>query len=58
MFSVVKDPDGSLQRAATTQSALSKERREMREQQAKQELDTIPHDLQYVSVYFVKDSLC
>ena len=43
---VVKNPDGSMQRAATTQSALAKERREMRDMQAKQELDSIPRDLQ------------
>eukprot|EP00871_Galdieria_phlegrea_P001848 jgi/Galph1/2664/GphlegSOOS_G1363.1 len=30
---IVKNPDGTLQRAALTQSALAKERREMREQQ-------------------------
>jgi hypothetical protein len=30
---VVKNPDGSMQRAATTQSALAKERREMRDMQ-------------------------
>ena len=28
---IVKNPDGSMQRAAMTQSALSKERRELRE---------------------------
>jgi len=39
---VVKNPDGSLQRAALTQSALAKERREMREQQFKSEIDAIP----------------
>lgn len=30
---IVKNPDGSLQRAAMTQSALAKERRELKEQQ-------------------------
>ena len=30
---IVKNPDGSLQRAAMTQSALAKERREVKEQQ-------------------------
>ncbi len=42
---VVKNPEGSLQRAAMTQSALSKERRELREQQKNQLLDSIPKDL-------------
>lgn len=42
---VIKLPDGSLGRAAMTQSALSKERRELREQQRNQLLDSIPKDL-------------
>ncbi|ELR22169.1 ATPdependent RNA helicase DHX8, putative [Acanthamoeba castellanii str. Neff] len=42
---VVRNPDGSLQRAAMTQSALSKERRELRDEQRKQMLDSIPKDL-------------
>lgn len=42
---VVKNPDGSLQRAALTQSALAKERRELREQQKNQQLDSLPKDL-------------
>ncbi|XP_024530072.1 probable pre-mRNA-splicing factor ATP-dependent RNA helicase DEAH5 [Selaginella moellendorffii] len=42
---IVKNPDGSLQRAATTQSALAKERRELREQQQRTMLDSIPKDL-------------
>lgn len=42
---VVKNPDGSLQRAAMTQGALAKERRELREQQRRQLLDSIPKDL-------------
>lgn len=42
---IVKNPDGSLQRAAMTQSALSKERRELREQQQRTMLDSIPKDL-------------
>ena len=41
---VVKNPDGTLSRAAMTQSALAKERRELREQQRNQLLD-IPNDL-------------
>jgi ATP-dependent RNA helicase DHX8/PRP22 len=42
---IVKNPDGSLQRAAMTQSALAKERREMREQQHRAELEAVPRDL-------------
>jgi ATP-dependent RNA helicase DHX8/PRP22 len=42
---VIKNPDGSLQRAALTQSALSKERRELRDQQKQQQLDSVPKDL-------------
>jgi len=42
---VVRNPEGTLQRAAMTQSALSKERRELREEQRNQALDSIPKDL-------------
>mmetsp|Transcript_5529 Transcript_5529/g.10157 ORF Transcript_5529/g.10157 Transcript_5529/m.10157 type:complete len:1144 (-) Transcript_5529:51-3482(-) len=42
---VVKNPEGSLNRAALTQSALAKERRELREQQRTQLLDKIPQDI-------------
>ena len=42
---VVKNPDGSMQRAALTQTALAKERRELREQQKNQQLDSVPKDL-------------
>eukprot|EP00823_Brevimastigomonas_motovehiculus_P002276 TRINITY_DN1421_c5_g1_i1.p1 TRINITY_DN1421_c5_g1~~TRINITY_DN1421_c5_g1_i1.p1 ORF type:complete len:1173 (+),score=369.55 TRINITY_DN1421_c5_g1_i1:57-3575(+) len=42
---VVLNPDGSMNRAALTQSALSKERREMREQSKQQQLDSVPKDL-------------
>lgn len=42
---IVKAPDGSLNRAAMTASALAKERREMREQQQRALLDAIPKDL-------------
>jgi hypothetical protein len=42
---IVKNPEGSLQRAALTQSALAKERRELREQQRNSLLDSIPKDL-------------
>jgi len=42
---VVKNPDGSLQRAAIMQSALAKERRELREAMLKQQADSLPKDL-------------
>mmetsp|Transcript_24698 Transcript_24698/g.97548 ORF Transcript_24698/g.97548 Transcript_24698/m.97548 type:complete len:1215 (-) Transcript_24698:2748-6392(-) len=42
---IVKNPDGSMQRAAMTQSALSKERRELRDQQAQANIDDVPADL-------------
>ena len=42
---VIKNPDGSLASAALLSSALSKERREMREQKMKQQTDSIPADL-------------
>ena len=42
---IVKNPDGSLQRAAMTQSALAKERRELKEQQQRAALDAVPRDL-------------
>jgi len=42
---IVKNPDGSLQRAAMTQSALAKERRELREQQQRSLVDSVPKDL-------------
>jgi ATP-dependent RNA helicase DHX8/PRP22 len=42
---IVKNPDGSLQRAAMTQSALAKERRELRETQQRALMDSIPKDL-------------
>ena len=42
---IVKNPDGSMQRAAMTQSALSKERRELREQQQRTLIEAIPKDL-------------
>lgn len=42
---VVANMDGSLQRAALTQSALAKDRRYMREQQRLQQLDAVPHDI-------------
>eukprot|EP00960_Hanusia_phi_P054298 762612-Hanusia_phi.AAC.3 len=42
---VVKNPDGSLQRAALTQSALAKERRELREQQQRALMESAPKDL-------------
>ena len=42
---VVKNPDGSLQRAAMQQSAMAKERRELRKAQQQQSVDTIPRDM-------------
>ena len=42
---IVKNPDGSLQRAAMQQAALAKERRELRQAQANQLIDSIPKDL-------------
>ncbi|PIA55351.1 hypothetical protein AQUCO_00800241v1 [Aquilegia coerulea] len=42
---IIKNPEGSLSRAAALQSALIKERREVREQKHRRLLDTIPKDL-------------
>eukprot|EP00004_Rigifila_ramosa_P017541 TRINITY_DN4276_c0_g2_i13.p1 TRINITY_DN4276_c0_g2~~TRINITY_DN4276_c0_g2_i13.p1 ORF type:complete len:924 (+),score=205.02 TRINITY_DN4276_c0_g2_i13:924-3695(+) len=42
---IVLNPDGSLSRAATTQSTLAKERREMRTQQRLQEFDSEVKDV-------------
>ena len=42
---VVKNPEGSLQRAAMTQLSLQKERKEMRQQQQRDMLDAIPKDM-------------
>lgn len=42
---IVKEPDGSLSRAAGTQTALSKERREAREAMQQSLLDAIPKDM-------------
>jgi len=42
---IVKNPDGSLQRAALTQAALAKERRDLRDAQKSQELDSVTKDL-------------
>ncbi|KAG8369525.1 hypothetical protein BUALT_Bualt14G0022600 [Buddleja alternifolia] len=42
---IFKNPEGSLSRAAALQSALIKERREVREQQQRTMLDSIPTDL-------------
>eukprot|EP00656_Telonema_subtile_P006077 TRINITY_DN1278_c0_g2_i1.p1 TRINITY_DN1278_c0_g2~~TRINITY_DN1278_c0_g2_i1.p1 ORF type:complete len:1004 (-),score=278.41 TRINITY_DN1278_c0_g2_i1:118-3129(-) len=42
---IVKNPDGSMQRAAMTQSALAKERRELRDQQKNSLVDSVPKDL-------------
>jgi ATP-dependent RNA helicase DHX8/PRP22 len=42
---IVKNPDGSLQRAALHQSQLSKERKELKQAQASSLIDAIPKDL-------------
>lgn len=42
---IVKNPDGSMQRAAMQQSSLAKERRELRTAQANSLMDSIPKDL-------------
>jgi ATP-dependent RNA helicase DHX8/PRP22 len=42
---IVKNPDGSLAQAAMMQSALSKERREVKQQQREAEMDAIPSNL-------------
>ena len=41
---IVKNPDGSLQRAAMTQTALAKERREIRAIQREAEMDAVEHE--------------
>jgi len=43
---LVANPDGTMQRAALTQGAITKERRELKEQQKQQLLDSIPKDLE------------
>lgn len=43
--SPLQNPDGSLQRAAMTQSALSKERRELRQAQREADMDNVPRDI-------------
>ena len=42
---IVKNPDGSMQRAAMTQSQLAKERRELREQQQRDAIDSVPKEI-------------
>ena len=42
---IVRNPDGSMQRAAMQQGSLAKERRELRQAQANQLIDSIPKDL-------------
>lgn len=42
---IVKNPDGSLAQAAMMQSALAKERREVKMLQREQELDSMPAGL-------------
>lgn len=45
LFYCYQNPDGSLQRAALTQSALAKERRELRQAQREAEVDNVPKDI-------------
>lgn len=45
MLISLQNPDGSMQRAAITQSALSKERRELRAAQREAEMDNVPRDI-------------
>ncbi|KAJ2551243.1 DEAH-box ATP-dependent RNA helicase prp22, partial [Coemansia sp. RSA 1933] len=42
---VVKAPDGSLNRAALASASLARERKELKQQQAQAELDSLPKDL-------------
>ena len=42
---IIKNPDGSLQRAALQQGTMAKERRELRQAQTNQLVDSIPKDL-------------
>jgi ATP-dependent RNA helicase DHX8/PRP22 len=42
---IVKNPDGSLQRAAMQQGSMAKERRELRRAQQQQSVETIPRDM-------------
>ncbi|XP_028405343.1 ATP-dependent RNA helicase DHX8-like [Dendronephthya gigantea] len=42
---IVKNPDGSLQRAAMTQTALAKERRELKQAQREEQANSVPKDL-------------
>ncbi len=42
---IVKNPDGTLQRAALKQAAITKERNEVKQQQQQELLDSIPKDL-------------
>jgi ATP-dependent RNA helicase DHX8/PRP22 len=42
---IVKNPDGSMSRAAMQQSSMAKERRELRQAQANSLMDSIPKDL-------------
>ena len=46
---IVKNPDGSLQRAAMTQSALAKERRELKDQQQRAVTEVGATLLQFLS---------
>ena len=51
-----QNPDGSLQRAAMTQSALSKERRELRQAQREAEMDNVPRDINKTWIDPIQDN--
>lgn len=40
-----QNPDGSMQRAAMTQTALAKERRELKQAQREEQANSVPKDL-------------
>lgn len=53
-----QNPDGSLQRAAMTQSALAKERRELKQAQREAQADSIPKDLGKLWIDPIPDGEC
>ena len=54
----LQNPDGSLQRAAMTQSALAKERRELKQAQREAQADSVPKDLGKLWVDPVPNGRC
>ena len=42
---IFQNPDGSMQRAAMTQTALAKERRELKQAQREEQANSVPKDL-------------